>query len=351
LSGQPPETRPGDKGQWYFEALGIEAQAGPTSLQEVAESGETTRTSDLVTKMWDQTGELPAVSPPDDPMAGWEPSQLSATVTSKRRLRWPVVVLAILVGGLAAFTLWWMPQVSDQRASDHAELMRSSLSGVYGDLANVQAALATATEPESQEPDLGSIAVDLAGIADSAARLLDVANQPVPSPMPLSAREPFDYLDSFRDGLDPLAAEATAIRSDVADVAAYRLAFARVLNVVELPLTADSATINSQTASLAQVLADSVAALATMPLEGPFTAHRALVDAEITAFAQWQNDYLAALREGRTARASQLVDGLNASLDQLHNEVVSPLAMLRSDIDARILELADRLSRAIALVP
>ena len=66
------------------------------------------------------------------------------------------------------------------------------------------------TEPTSAEPDLGSVAVNLVGIADSSARLLDIANQPIPTSLPLTAREPFDDLDAFRRTLEPLAADAVS---------------------------------------------------------------------------------------------------------------------------------------------
>jgi hypothetical protein len=351
MTRQSTDRQPGDKGQWYLHMLGIEADDGPPTLQQITPSSKTTSTSESVTEMWDKTAELPPIEATDDPLTGWSPTELSPTVNSKRKVRWPIVIGAIVVGVIAALALLWVPQESERRLANHADSMVAALGAVHGDLHDTQAALAAATEPTSDEPDLGSIAVNLAGIADSAARLLDIANQPVPTGLPLSGRGPFDALDSYRQSLVPLAAEATAIRSSVADITDYRLALARVLDIADLPFTADSATITEQGAALARVLAASVAALTEMPLDGPFAEHRALVDSEVNSFAQWQDDYLAALREGNTAEAEHLVDGLNEGRQMLQDEVVGTLAAQRTEVDGRILELANRLDRAIQLVP
>jgi len=351
MTGQSTERPPGDKGQWYLEMLGMDSDDGPPTLQQIAESRQTTSTSETVTEMWDQTSEVSTVEAPEDALTGWSPTELSTTVSSRRMVRWPILIGAIVVGVAAALALWWMPQESERRASNHADSMRAALAAVHGDLVDTQTALAIATEPTSAEPDLSLVAVNLAGIADSSARLLDIANQPVPANLPLAAREPFDDLDSFRQTLEPPAAEATAIRVAVADITDYRLAFARVLNVSELPVAADSATITEQGAALARVLASSVAALAEMPLDGPFAAHRALVDTGVTAFPQWQDDYLTALREGDTTEAQRLVDEMTDSRRSLQAEVIGTLAALRAEVDGRILDLADGLDRAIELVP
>lgn len=346
-----PQTddRAGDRGDWYLRMLGIESAAGPTSLQEVAATRPATRTEELVAGMWEQTAQLPA--PTDDPLAGWAPHELSATAASRRRIRWWVIAVMIFLVTAAGFALWWMPQASEQRAAEHADRMLAALTGLYGDLSPLQQALATATEPASATPDISSLAIDLAGVGDSTGRLLAVSNEPVPSALPLSAEERFEQLEEVRRGLEPLAAEASAIRSDVAEIADFRLMLAAVLNFQELPLTADSATVTAQTAALAKVLAESVAALNAMPLDGPFADLRALVDAETTEFAQWQDDYLTALRDGQVDETSRLVEEIDATRRMLQDELINPLATLRGELDARILELADRLSVAIAAVP
>lgn len=343
MTGQPTKS---DKGEWYLRLLGVESEGGPTTLQEVSHSEVNSKTTSLVNDMWEQTSELAPVDVAEDPLSGWQPSELSTAASSRRNVRWPIVILATLLGALAAFALWWMPQVSDQRVSNHADLMRTSLMTMYGDLAEVQQALALATEPGSESADLGLVATSLAGIADSAAQLLDVANQSVPSPLPLTAQEPFDDLAAAKTGLEPMAAEATAIRGEIADIAKYRLALNRVLAIAEFPITADSATITQQGADLARALADSVAALTSMPTAGPFEGHRRLVETAITNFAQWQDDYISALRSGDAALTEGLIAELRDNRQTLMNQVVAPLASLRTEIDTRILALAEQVSRS-----
>jgi len=351
MNQQTTPRRPGDRGRWYFQMLGIEPEGGPTTLQEVARGRDATKTTELVTGMWDQTEELTPANGDTDPLADWAPTELSSKASSKRRVRWPVVTIAVIIGVAAGFALWWLPQASEQRAATHADLIADSLGGLYGDLGGLQNALAIATEPTSQTPDLGTIGLGLSRVADSAARLLDLANEPVPSPLPLSPKDSFLDLDTFRFGLEPMAAEATALRSDVAEIAEYRLALEDVMAVGALPLTADSSIIAEMRATLAKVLAESVAALNSMPTDGPFAEHRMLVDAEIGDFAQWQDDYLTALRTDDPEKAGELVEQLQLSRDGLGTELVATLATLRAEIDTRILDLAERLARSIAAVP
>jgi len=330
--------------------LGLEA-GEPETLQDVAADTTATRTTELVSGMWEKTAESPIVAQPDDLLADWQPAELSPTAGSRRVVRWTAIIIAVLVGGAAAFALWWMPQASDQRAQAHAELMRQSLVDLYDDLTGLQESLAIATEPASGSPDLSSVSIALTGATDSAARLLDVSNDPVPEPLPLTSAEPFEELESIRPRLEPLAAEATSIRDEIGDIAGYRSALLEVIAVAEMPLTADSATITAQTASLARSLADSVAALNSMPGEGPFTEHRALVDEAITRFAQWQDDYLGALRSGDAAAAESLVVELAAARQGLQDALIPALAQLRSDLDARVLALADEITLILALIP
>lgn len=344
------EPKRGDKGEWYFRMLGLETDSGPTTLQEVARNREAARTAELVTGMWEETT-TSAPATRSNGMDDWAPAELSTTVTSRRRIRWPVLLLILLVVGAAGVALWWLPQASNQRAAAHSDLIEASISGLYSDLTDLQQSLALVTEPSSATPDLGTVAPSLSGVADSAARLLDIANEPVPAPLPLSPRDRFDALQLFKIQLEPIAAEATAIRSEVAAIAEYRLALGDVLDTAELPLTADSATVTAQTAALAEVLAASVAALNVMPGDGPFAAHRTLVDAEVSGFAQWQQDYLAALRRNDASAAGELVEALRLAQAGIAAELVVPLAELRSELDSRILGLADRLGTALGSIP
>ncbi len=346
MTGQPSERQQDKSGEWYLDLLSINGDSGnPPVTTGPANAAE------VVTEMWQKTAELEPADIVQDPLRDWKPTELSRSATTSRNVRWSVIVTAIIVGLGAAFALWWLPQVSERRADDHADLMRETITGVHEDLAATQQALATATEPSSTTPDLGTVAANLAGIADSAARLLNVSEREVPSPLPLGDSDSFAYLESFRHGLEPLAAEATAIRSGIADITDYRFAVAKVLVVDELPLTADSATIAETGAGLVRSLSESVGALAAMPIAGPFAEHRSAVDAAVGGFAEWQQSYLEALREGDAARAGRLIDELNTTRQRILLHLVPPLAELRIELDGRILELADRLSMVLESLP
>lgn len=341
------EAAPGDQGRWYLHMLGLDSDGGPSTLQEVARNRESQQTSAAP-----PTREEPATAAQTvPPMGRRRPYSAGPAPATGRRFKWPMLLLIFAIAVAALLTLWWLPQASNQRAATHAELMQNSIAGLYSDLAGLQQSLATATDPASSAPDLGTVALGLSGVADSAARLLDVADEPVPSALPLSPRQRFDALELFRLDLGPLAAEATSIRSEVEAIAAYRLSVSDVLATGELPLTADSALVNAQTDALANTLADSVAALNEMAADGPFAAHRQLIEAEVSGFAQWQADYLDALRSDDPEAAGELVETLRLAKEGISSELVRPLAELRSELDSRILALAERLTAALGSIP
>ena len=76
-----------------------------------------------------------------------------------------------------------------------------------------------------------------------------------------------------------------------------------------------------------------------------------LVDAEVAAFSTWQDEYLAALRESDVTETQRLVDELSAAREHLQTDLVGSLATLRTEVDGRILDLANGLDHAIQLVP
>ena len=325
--------------------LGIDTANGPVELRDM-DGDEDTRTSQLVTGMWERTAESPVVER-QDALTDWVPTELSPTAASKRRIRWFPTLLTVVVIGLLAFGLWWLPKLSERRADMHQAKISSALADLHGDLASIQTALATATEPASTSDEIADAAVLLAGFADSGGEILRLANEPLPAALPLANQARFDRLAAARDALEPFAAEADDIRGDIAAIAEYRLLLDNVLDVGELPTDGDPQSITQLGAELSNVLADSVSALNAMSPGGLLADHRDVVDTEITAFAQWQDDYLSALRDDDAERAGRLIRRLNRSRQQMHDTLVPILADQRSSIDERIVDLARRIGGVV----
>lgn len=65
-------------------------------------------------------------------------------------------------------------------------------------------------------------------------------------------------------------------------------------------------------------------------------------------FATWQVDYLEALRTNDATRAEALIVELEVSLVELENALVTPLAQIRREADADLIDLAREIDAVTA---
>jgi hypothetical protein len=91
---------------------------------------------------------------------------------------------------------------------------------------------------------------------------------------------------------------------------------------------------------LASAQASSASILAQLPSDVSLEDHKALARETLESFATWQVDYLEALRNQDVAAADALIADLERDLTALDQALVTPLAQIRRQTDADLIDLA-----------
>jgi hypothetical protein len=292
-------------------------------------------------------------TPPDSggPMDGWEPEEMDRKMSSTRPFRWTSVGAAVAVVALIAVGLVLLPSITRNRASDHKEMFTTVLDELRGELPETQASLAIATDPASDTASLLTLATQLTALAAKTSAVDAASQADLPSTPPFTSSTPIDDLEPLRQRLEPLGSIATTIQRRISNVAEYRTLMAGFLALPELPVIADSAGQAELRVTLAAAQADSASILADLPSDVSLDAHRSLARDLNERFATWQIDYLEALRNGDSTTARDLLAELGDALADLDNNLVTPLAQIRRQTDADIIDLAasiDAVSRLVA---
>jgi hypothetical protein len=100
---------------------------------------------------------------------------------------------------------------------------------------------------------------------------------------------------------------------------------------------------------LASAQAESASILADLPSDVSLAPHEELARSINEDFATWQIDYLEALRNEDAATAAALVEELNTDLEELDAALVTPLAQIRRQTDADLIDLARSIDEVTAL--
>ena len=299
-------------------------------------------TSEMVGQLWtarDSAG----------PLEDWEPDEMDRKVRSRRPFRWTTLVGVLAVIALIVVGLVLLPSISRNRADNHREMLTSALRGLRSELPSTQTSLAIATEPESDVAAINDLTTQLTVLAAKASALDEAAQADLPAAPPLTSRAPIDELEPIRQRAEPLGTVALTIQRRIANVVEYRTLMTGFLELPELPTTADSATQADLRVVLAAAQADSAAILAELPNDVSLEAHRAQARQISERFATWQVDYLEALRTEDSATARTLVAELTADITSLDAELVTPLAQIRRQADADLIDLARSIDDVVRL--
>jgi hypothetical protein len=327
---------PGNDGRWFLKAAGVDTAA--TELGDVALDAEST--SELVRELW------AADAGPED-LSSLSPQALSKTVQRRRNFRWPMVAVALLIIGLVAGALLWLPGTSTARASEVATGYQLAYAALYEDLAPAQQVLATLTDPTAEAADQGEGSAVITQLRTHAGDALVLATTPIPRPYPLAPDEPFTRLAPHRDTLSVQGTAAEAVARRLEDLLDYRVAAERLFAIDELPTRPSRTDVNALTEELAQVAGDSATALDELPEDAAYAEHKAAVREAMTRFTDWQVEYAEAMRLGRRRLAETLVaewESISAELDAL---LVSALARVRTEVDSEIVELATSIDQSL----
>lgn len=300
-------------------------------------------TSETVGRMWESQD---AGGPLDD----WVPDAMSRAITSKRTFRWTSLILAIVAVALVAVALVLLPSITRSRANDRRQLYRDTLSNLRTELPDTQTSLAIATDPGSDLAQIQDRSTELTQLASSVSAVEDAAQLALPSSPPLTSKAPIEELEPIRRRLEPIGSNGLTIQRRISNLVSYRSLLASFLQLPDLPTSANSDQQSELRVSLAAANAQSASVLAELPSDVALDDHHAQARALSERFGDWQVEYLEALRTEDAASAGTLVAELEASLSDLNDALVTPLAQIRRQVDNDIIDLASSIDDVAALV-
>lgn len=308
----------------------------------VEEDSPLENTSEMVGQLWTARDSF-------GPLEDWEPDAMDSKISSSRSFRWPTLIGIVAVVGLIIFGLVLLPSITQSRADAHLSTITTALRDLRAELPDTQTSLSVATDPNSDTSDLSSLSTQLTELAAKASALDEATQADLPKAPPLTSSAPIDEIEPIRQRAEPLGTVALTIQRRISNVVEYRTLMSGFLVLPDLPTTADAATQAELRVELASAQADSAAILADLPSDVSLEEHKALARDINERFATWQVDYLEALRTGDAATAEILILELESALNELDEALVAPLAQIRRQTDADLIDLARDIDEVVAL--
>ena len=148
-----------------------------------------------------------------------------------------------------------------------------------------------------------------------------------------------------------LGAEGEGISGRLATAFSYRSTVPLLFATSDLPTQADSSTVDQLSVALAESLAETARLIADLPPDPTFAETRELATEASARYASWQLEYLDALRQGDTARATSLINELDETRADIDRSLNAALSTVRTEVDPRIVALATETEEAIAAIP
>lgn len=297
----------------------------------------------------EMVGHLWTSSAQDGPIEGWAPDDMDRAISSKRSFRWTPVIAFTTVVALVVVGLVLLPTITRSRANNHRDMMTAALDALRGELPDTQTSLEIATEPDSTTTDLGDLSTQLTALSAKASAVDGAGRASLPSTPPLTSSQPINELAPIQKRLEPLATTALTIQQRIANLVEYRMLMNNFLVLPDLPTEADAATQSDLRVAMASAQAQSASILADLPEDVSLSEHAALAKQTNESFATWQVDYLEALRTQDAVTAEVLIADLTAQLNELDAQLVTPLAQIRRQADADLIDLARSIDDVVGL--
>ena len=232
----------------------------------------------------------------------------------------------------------WLFQFS--RHCNERDMMSTALWELRSELPDTQASLRIATEPDTTVSALNDLSTQLTVLTAKASAVDDAGRADLPAAPPFTSSAPIDELAPIQQRLEPLATTAQTIQRRIGNLVEYRSLIAGFMALPELPTEADGATQADLRVILASAQAESASILSDLPADVSLSVHPETARSVNEMFADWQIDYLEALRAEDPVAAESLVTELQGELEQLDAEMVTPLAQIRRQTDADLIDLA-----------
>ena len=279
-------------------------------------------------------------APPDILSQSAEESTLAAPLQTRRAFRWPAFAGLLAVIAAIVLAIVWLPRAADSAATaTRTGYYEASLS-VREFLPTAQTSLDIVTNPSSTDAALGTVIPVVSELTSHATNLAITAAEPLPSVLPFVSSDAIDELPPLQDRSAILAADTSEVARQIGHAYIYRTSLSALLAVGDLPTVADSEEINALSVTLAASLAENASLIADLPSNDAFDSVASNAADALGTYAQWQEDYLAALADDDAASALALINDIRGVRDALVSEAEQALAAFREVLDDRIVSLS-----------
>jgi hypothetical protein len=360
----PRPDLPGNDGRWFLELTGT-VDSEPTSTSSFAtlenldlQAGVAAAVAAGATDV-DETGEMEitaaaeatAVLAPSGPLDDWEPDSLSRTLLRRRPFRWTVVGLTLLIVLAVVAGILWLPRAAENQATTLATSYRSALTDYRNTLPKTQGAVIVLADPESTEGEIAGVIPATADLQGQANAISTMATEPMPATLPLVPREPLEALEPTRSNMLVLGGTGEDIAARMGRGYIYRTTVPELFSMPNLAVEADTSTINQLSVDLATILADTSSLTSDLPEDPLFASVKVAASEAAERFADWQLEYLEALRAGDSDAAAALSSELADARDTIERANAVALVTLGEEVNAKIVLLAGDIEATIASVP
>ena len=373
-SQDSPQDRPGNDGRWFLELTGT-VESEPTSTSSFATlenldiqagvaaavaAGTATATDEA-----DETGEMEitavTAAPTADtavvasveggPLDDWQPEGLSRTLIKRKPFRWTVVGLTLIVILAIVAGVLWLPRAAENQATDLATSYSAALTDYRNVLPETQAAVLVLADPESTESEITGVIPATANLQGHANGVSTMAAEPLPSTLPFVSRSSFEALEPTRSSMVVLGRSGEDVAARIGRGYVYRTTVPELFTMPDLPVEADTGTINQLSVDLASVLADTSRLASELPEDPLFVPVKTAATEAAERFAEWQLDYLEALRSDDPEAATALLSELADARDTIEHANAVALVTLGEEVNAEIVLLAGNIEETIASMP
>jgi hypothetical protein len=374
-SQDSPPDLPGNDGRWFLELTGT-VESEPTSTSSFATlenlevqagvavavaAGKATATEDA-----DETGEMEitgatdtptapdaavATSAAEGPLDDWQPDGLSRTLVKRKPFRWTVVAVILIVVLAIVAGVLWLPRAAENQATDLATSYSSALTDYRNALPETQAAVVVLADPESTDSEITSVIPATADLQGHANGVSTMAAEPLPSTLPFISRASFEALEPTRSSMVVLGRSGEDVAARIGRGYVYRTTVPELFSLPDLPVEADTDEINQLSVDLASVLADTSRLASELPEDPLFVPVKTAATEAAERFAEWQLEYLEALRSDDSEAAATLLSELADARDTIEHTTALALVTLGEEINAEIVVLAGNIEETIASIP
>lgn len=278
-----------------------------------------TDTGTLIERLWFATEQHEAVRPAED----LRPSDFQQM--PKRTFRWSIILSAVLVLAVAVALLQIGVRLPIRLADEATAGYYTVVTDAQDVLPAAQEVMLAITDPDVTIVSLSDAAVILSQLDTASRNLFTTASEPLPATPPLVSRSALDALTPLRSDMADASQEGLTIERRLGDALTYRLVFDKTFAIPELPVAANGDQISALGVDLGLDLAATLNSIAALPDDPAFEAHRSRTEGLADRYAEWQVEYLSALRTADPDTATALVQELQGAIDQLTAGVADPL--------------------------